>query len=85
MLVQVEWVREGEVMWSQGWVERNGQTRSHIPGLDDHISFANYDLQRKGYPSVEKTTDGSLVIDVTPLTDRGVLSEIIGYHGFVLR
>lgn len=85
MLVRVDWVKQGTINWGQAWVERHGQTRSRIPGLDDHISFVNHDLQRNGYPRVEKSSDGSLVIDVPDSGQTPIVADILGYHGFVIR
>lgn len=84
MLVEVEWVRQGQIRWGEGWVEQHGHTMTRAPGLDDHISFVNFDLQNNGFPYVEKRANGSLVIEVALSANRSLLGEILGYHGFIV-
>lgn len=83
--VQMDWVRQGQLKWGEGWVAQHGYTRSHEPDLDDHISFVNHDLEANGFPRVERRSDQSLVMELPDSVDRDALGSILGYHGFTAR
>lgn len=38
------WEKQGNVRWEDWWIDRQGKTRTRVPGLDDHIGFLRYDL-----------------------------------------
>jgi hypothetical protein len=96
--LNISWVRQGQVSWSEDWVEGRGYTRGHIPGLADHISFANYDLAESGLPKIQKHSDGDLYIEFDPMeavtlsqnedsdqiSNRAIklIASIIADHGF---
>ncbi len=44
--IPIMWKRRGNVHWDDWWFESEGPVRSHVPNLDNHISFANFDLAR---------------------------------------
>lgn len=81
----VAWKRQGTVTWEPGFE----QTRSRIPGLDDHIGFANYDLRYGGLPEIHKDPSGDLFIDL-PIglahdnSMRRKIVSILSEHGFEL-
>lgn len=52
------WKRQGKVWWDEEWMEDRGPVRQRIPDLDDHISFANYDLKLNDLPLIETTSEG---------------------------
>ena len=84
----VTWERQGAVRWQEWWIKQNGPTRTHIPGLDEHISFVNFDLRRLGYPSLSREVTGDLYITLPdePMHRDNMLraSEILENHGFKL-
>ncbi len=82
---KLKWVRQGRVAWRTDWVNKYGPTRSHLPGLGEHISFANFDLKRNSLPMIELDSDGDpYVMAVRPLTEaeeRETLGAMIDYFG----
>ncbi|WP_326957542.1 hypothetical protein [Amycolatopsis sp. NBC_01286] len=65
----LHWVRQGKLHWNQDWLDDHGPARSHIPGLAEHISFANYDLRLNGHPTIETDNQGRpFVTCVRPMT-----------------
>lgn len=98
--LSVTWEKQGQVRWNDDWIEARGYTRSHVPNLDDHLGFVNYDLNRQGLPSVRRE-GGGLVIDVDLVRVSGLpanagplilhsravarIQPILEYHGFRLK
>lgn len=60
--IEISWVRQGDVIWNEDWVELHGHQRSKLPELQDHIGFANYDLRAAGLPEISELEDGTLTI-----------------------
>jgi hypothetical protein len=58
----LRWHRQGKIDWNSDWVDRYGPTRSSIPGLDEHVSFANYDLRLNRLPEIETAPEGRLFV-----------------------
>jgi hypothetical protein len=91
----LHWVQQGTVHWEQWWLDRAGPTRSHIPGLDDHLGFLNFDLgvvsgvyrwsaERDGM-SLMLCLESSVAIDPDDqLGLVGSLSATLKRHGFSL-
>jgi hypothetical protein len=75
------WVKQGTIHWEEWWVKRHGETLKKVPGLQNHVSFANYDLNRSGCPPVV-LEDDKLEIHNVPLSKLDVVQQIIEYHGF---
>jgi hypothetical protein len=66
----LRWVRQGKAAWRRDWVDQYGPSRTHIPGLDEHIAFANYDLELNGLPRITKDASGEpYVMAIRPLTE----------------
>src|SRR6476646_1876136 len=96
--LRVIWERQGEVRWESDWTGRYGHTRSHVPGLDEHLGFANYDLKRNGLPEIQKSPEGDLLIEFDPIAVSGLpanagwaiihgaaverMTAVFGPHGF---
>ena len=82
---KLKWERQGKVAWRADWVSTYGPTRHHIPGLDEHIGFANFDLETNSLPTIAKGSDGQpYVIAIPPLTEvemSEIRREMIGYFG----
>jgi hypothetical protein len=67
---RLQWVRQGKVAWREDWVGRYGASRTHIPTLDEHIGFANFDLQRNDLPTMVKDAAGDpYVMAIRPYTE----------------
>lgn len=77
----VLWTRAGQTQWGAGWVERYGQTKSHEPGEDEHIGFANFDLRGNGLPELRRS-GRQIVVLLHDLQEARRVLEIIRYHGF---
>lgn len=60
--IQVEWAQQGDVNWESSWIARHGHERTHTPGEDEHIGFANYDLRLNDLPQITRAADGGLEI-----------------------
>ena len=79
--VLVDWVKQGAIHWEDWWVKDHGYALDRIPGLKDHISFANYDLERNGCPII--TLNGKqLELKDVPDDKIMVVYQILDYHGF---
>jgi hypothetical protein len=74
------WEQQGTPRWEQWWVERRGYTRSREPTREDHIKFANFDLEQHGLPLIE-VTDDRLFINA-PDGDHVMIGVLIRQHGF---
>jgi len=96
--VFVYWANQGKVHWNDDWVESRGYARSHIPGLDEHIGFANYDLRMNRLPEIQRNRAGRLYLDVDLVAVSGLppnagtmtlfdrtmtrIMPLLKYHGF---
>jgi hypothetical protein len=80
---KLRWVRQGKVTWRRDWVGAYGPSRSEIPGLDQHVGFANYDLHHNDLPTIQKDAAGQLfVMAIRPLTEAEMIEvyrEVLGY------
>lgn len=56
--LNLQWQRQGRIWWNQHWLESHGPTRERIPGFDDHVSFANYDLRLNSLPQIQLAQNG---------------------------
>lgn len=84
--LNLEWVRQGNVRWRDWWVRQHGYTRSHIPGLEEHIGFANFDLAHNGVPGISVGSRGELYIDHDPdSTSTALILAVVREHGFDLK
>lgn len=86
MRISVVWKRQGNVTWEAGF-ERE---RSHIPGRDEHLSFANYDLKDSGLPGISVDPSGSLFMELPVLFAhdnkvRFKIASILNEHGFEIQ
>ena len=98
--VFVYWAKQGKVKWSDDWVDARGYSRSHIPGLDEHLGFANYDLRLNGLPEIQRNREGRLYLNVDLVAVSGLprnagiltlfdsamaqIMPVLNYHGFEL-
>jgi len=80
-----KWIRQGKVAWRRDWVDKYGPSRTHIPGLYEHIGYANFDLKRNNLPTIAKDDAGELyVMAIRPLTEAEMVqihAEMLGYFG----
>lgn len=54
----LSWTSQGKIWWSEDWLRIHGPVRERIPGFDDHVSFANFDLRQNKLPQVELSAGG---------------------------
>lgn len=79
--LRVEWVKQGEIKWEKWYVEKKGYLIDKIPGLKDHISFANFDLKKNGCPPI--VVDGkTLEVQDVPSHKLRIATQVLTYHGF---
>jgi hypothetical protein len=70
MPLYLAWERQGKVHWTEDWVRQHGPIRQRIPGLEDHISFANFDLKQNDLPQIQTTENGRpFVMCIEPMTE----------------
>lgn len=81
--VPVTWASDGTVEWEHWWVQRHGHVRSRQPTEEQHVSFANYDLQKNGLPRLASQADGNYVIFVEQ-SDYANVKYLLEYHGFAI-
>jgi hypothetical protein len=85
---EVTWARQGTVRWEKWWLDERGPWRTHIPGFEEHVGFANFDLGRNGLPELRVTANGALAIDLDSQHQLNELrenaAEILNWHGFKL-
>ena len=79
---RLRWISQGQADWAGWWVARYGRTKSHTPTEEEHVSFANFDLEQAGLPRIN--TNGriraiSLAGDELPRATR-----ILEKHGFIV-
>lgn len=75
----LSWRRQGKVWWEESWVQQYGPVRQRIPGLDDHIGFANYDLRLNSLPQIQKNSQGRPYVICFPAMDKSELAEILDF------
>jgi hypothetical protein len=82
---KLKWVRQGKVAWRRDHYDKYGPTRTHIPGLDEHIGYANFDLQRNNLPTIARdSADVLYVMAIRPLTEAEMAqihTNMLGYFG----
>lgn len=81
--VYIRWEHDGAIKWQPWWVARHGHTRERIPGEDDHIGFANFDLSNNGCPRISRV-GGSLVVQGAREESLDLIRQVMEYHGFVI-
>lgn len=54
----LSWTNQGKIWWNEDWLNIHGPVRERIPGFDDHVSFANFDLRQNKLPQIEVETGG---------------------------
>lgn len=84
MASRVRWARQGQLKWGEGWLKTYGPTRTRIPDYEDHIKFANFDLEHNGLPVLREDEQGLTIDDSLTPERRSVLLQILSYHGFEL-
>jgi len=57
---ELVWVQQGQVKWEEWHVRTKGYARTHIPGMDEHIGFANFDLENHHLQPIEELPNGEL-------------------------
>lgn len=82
--LNIVWTKQGTIKWEEWWVDGHGHKLDRIPGLKDHISFANFDLNQLGCPSISVTEEGLEIRDI-PDEKLDTVERIIHYHGFSLK
>jgi hypothetical protein len=70
------WRRQGKLWWNEEWIQANGPVRQRIPGLEDHISFANFDLRQNGDPQIAMTSEGRPFVMCIPLMSEDDLRRV---------
>lgn len=80
---RVIWARQGNVHWEGWWLREHGPSRDHIPGFDEHIGFANFDLERNGFGLIERGPRDELTVVVRPAS-ASAIRQILQDHGFEL-
>ncbi len=83
--VEVEWIAQGSVVWEDWWTREKGHTRSQMPDLDNHISFAQYDLHEAGLPSLERSSQGNLYMSLSDSVDVSSGARAAGDHPSLAR
>lgn len=79
--LRIEWVKQGNIRWEDWYVEKKGYQIDKIPGLKDHISFANFDLSQNGCPTIV-AKENILEIQDLPNNKIQIATQILAYHGF---
>ena len=77
----ITWVKQGTIQWEKWYTERYGNKLQKLPSMDDHISFANFDLKNNQCSTIKKQAD-NLVIQDIPEEKLRLAVSIIAYHGF---
>lgn len=54
----LSWTSQGKIWWNENWLRVHGPVRERIPGFDDHVSFANFDLRLNKLPRIELASEG---------------------------
>ncbi len=86
MRIYLSWEQQGEVRREEWWTDEHGYTRAHLPGLAEHIRFANFELGRAGLPKIERGPSGELYVEFDPFRVSGLprnagLSFAFSYAG----
>jgi hypothetical protein len=79
--LRVEWVKQGVIRWEDWYVKEKGHRIDTIPGLKEHISFANFDLKKNGCPPIV-AENNILEIQDIPTNRIEKATEVLTYHGF---
>ena len=81
--VRIKWSTQGRVFFNDTFIGRFfRKRRTRIPDLDDHISFADFDLKAAGLPQITVKPDKQLVIVSIHSDKLPLLKKILAYHGF---
>lgn len=75
------WTKQGTIQWENWYTQQHGQHLQSIPGLKDHVSFANYDLQQNNCPALVMENERLEIRNVPP-QKLHIIQQIIEYHGF---
>ena len=78
----IEWREQGQIDWELWWVLRHGYTRTETPNLENHISFANFEL--KHYNSMIIKENKMLIIEYHQAQE-GKIKIILKKHGFYIK
>lgn len=79
---RILWKRPGTTRWGEGWVQEHGQRKTHEPGAEEHVSFANHDLSQNGLPQIEIAA-GEMTVEISEGHRQAMdVLEVIRYHGF---
>ena len=77
--LKIIWKRQGDVKWEDWWVEKYDRKRARVPDINDHISFANFDL--KNYHARIFEEGSNLFVELLLGTETSV-KMVLSYHGF---
>jgi hypothetical protein len=80
-VLKIIWARQGNAKLENWWVEQHGSPTAPKSGLEDHISFANFDLQQSGCPRIMRTGTGLQLLGVRSSRVQTAM-QILNYHGF---
>lgn len=72
----LSWTSHGKIWWSVDWLRVHGPVRERIPGFDDHVSFANFDLRQNKLPQIELATDGRPFVRCLAPVNEEELNEV---------
>ena len=79
--LRIEWEKQGNIRWEDWYVKEKGHNIDEIPGLKEHISFANFELNEKGCPTI--IVDNSILeIQDIPTYKVQTAIDVLTYHGF---
>jgi hypothetical protein len=84
MKYRIVWARQGTVQWEEWWVRQHGPSRSHVPSMEEHVGFANFDLERNGLPRILRGSNGDFYLDLPNDLHASGAKRVIEYHGFEL-
>jgi hypothetical protein len=82
--LKIAWVRQGHINWEEWYVESHGHKFEQTGSLKEHVSFADFDLKRKGCPPITMKGACLEVVDV-PMRQLRLVVQILDYHGFEVR
>lgn len=81
--LDLSWTSQGKIWWNEDWLRLHGPVRERIPGFDDHISFANFDLRHNKLPQIELAADGRPFVRCLAPVSEAELKEISRKAAFV--
>jgi hypothetical protein len=79
---RLRWVSQGQTDWTGWWVARYGQTKSHTPTEEEHVSFANFDLEQAGMPRIHN--NGRIRAISLSGSELPRATRILEKHGFMV-